>query len=241
MKLDRLLLLALAIVAGPSAAQTPPAVGIGDQDRRGTISITDAPWSSLVLVQTDAGSRCTGAVIAARSVVTAAHCLVAPRTGKLVRADRVHVLLGYTRGDYIAHARATEMIMGPGFDPTHRGPAGADWAILLLDRALPAAPLPMATAAPPGSAAMLAGWQRDRPHVLLADTSCVVEALLQDAGATLLRHSCAATRGASGGPLLVRDAGGWAIAGIAVAANRNARGGIAVSAATVAPHMTRAR
>ncbi len=241
MTLDRFSLLALVIAAGPSIAQTPPAVGIGEQDRRGTIAITEAPWSSLVLVQTDAGSRCTGAVIAARRVVTAAHCLVAPRTGKLVRADRVHVLLGYSRGEYVAHARATEMIIGPGFDPTRRGPAGADWAILLLDRALPAAPLPMATAAPPGSAAMLAGWQRDRAHVLLADTSCIVEGQIKDAGGTLLRHSCAATRGASGGPLLVREAGGWAIAGIAVAANRDARGGIAVPAATLAPHLARAR
>ena len=72
---------------------------------------------------------------------------------------------------------------------------------------------------------------------MLGDTSCKIEALLRDASGPLLKHDCGATSGASGGPLLVRASAGWAIAGIAILAQSKASGGLAVAAASVAPHV----
>ena len=214
--------------AGPALPRRP---GLGETEARRPVPVTAPPWSSLVRVQTEAGMRCTGVLVAADRVLTAAHCLVAPRTGRLVLPGRVHVLAGYDRGSFLAHGVAAAVQLGPGFDPPTRGPRGADWALLRLAAPLPAPALPLAPLPVPGSAAMLGGWQQDRAQALLADTDCTVLALLRDAADRLLiRHGCAAARGSSGGPLLVRVAGGWAVAGIASAADA-ARGGVAVAVA----------
>ena len=51
---------------------------------------------------------------------------------------------------------------------------------------------------------------------------------------SLLHHSCAGTRGASGGPLLMQQAdGSWRIVGIAVTANVGDAGGHAVAVGAI--------
>lgn len=222
------------LVAGTASAQAPQRPGIGTRDERAAIDVATAPWSSVVRINTEAGTHCTGVVIAPQRVATAAHCLVAPRTGRLVQAARVHVLVGYDRGDFTMHAHARTIIVGPGFVAERRGPASADWAILELERTLAVPALPFADAAAPGTPAMLGGWQRDRAHALRADIACRIVAPTRDDAGALLSHDCNATSGASGGPLLVRAGDGWAIAGIAIAAHRDQRGGLAVPAASLA-------
>lgn len=223
----------LLLLAAPAMAQLP---GL-DTPRpeaspaRRPVAVAVAPWSSLVRVQSEAGGRCTGALIAPDRVLTAAHCLVAPLTRRLVQPGRVHVLAGYDRGAFSAQARGAALRIGAGFQPATSGPIGADWAVLRLATPLPGPVLPLATRLPvAGTPAMLGGWQQDRAHALLADTDCQVQAALRDPqGRLLLRHDCAATRGVSGGPLLVRQGEGWAVAGIAVGATAGAQGGLAVA------------
>jgi protease YdgD len=83
---------------------------------------------------------------------------------------------------------------------------------------------------------MLGGYQQDRAEVFMADPDCQVLSLQQQAGATVLLHGCAGTRGASGPPLLRREAkGGWSIVGVAVAAARQQAGGLAVPAQAIQP------
>jgi protease YdgD len=48
-------------------------------------------------------------------------------------------------------------------------------------------------------------------------------------GARFITHDCDATRGTSGGPLLVRRDDGWAVAGINIAAGRQANFALAAA------------
>jgi protease YdgD len=234
-------LLALLLPSGAEARQ--PIIpdshlpGLGSTDSRRTVNGTEPPWQALGRVQTELGGRCTGTLLDPRTVLTAAHCLVAPRATGLVQPKSVHFLLGYHLGQWRAEARVVSFRIGPGFQAAERGPPAADWALLTLDRPLPGFTLPLLTAPLPTEAPlMLGGYQQDRRELLLADTACKLRGLRQQGGVPLLLHDCAGTRGVSGGPLLARaPGGGWGVAGIAVGAGLNSATGIAVPAASIAP------
>lgn len=197
--------------------------GVGADDRRVPVPVGEAPWRSLVRVQTNLGGRCTGAVVAPTRVLTAAHCLFNGRTRRFFPESSLHVLFGYERGDYSRHARVASVVTDPAYDPAALRPdPSADWAVLTLGEPAPAdaPPLPLSDRpAAAGTAAMLGGYSQDRAQILMADRACrILGAIAQGAGAGLIVHDCDATRGTSGGPLLVRAGDGWAVAGVGVAA-----------------------
>jgi len=212
------LLLAVPSVAG--AADRPALPGIGGDDRRVPVPLEEAPWRSLVRVQTNLGGRCTGALVAPNRVLTAAHCLFNARTRRFFPESSLHVLFGYARGDYSRHVTVSAVATDPAYDPAAARPdLAADWAVLTLAEAAPAAVPPLPPAAGPlaaGTPVMLGGYSQDRAQILMADRACRV----LGAGSGLIAHDCDATRGTSGGPLLVRDGAGWAVGGVGVAAGR---------------------
>lgn len=242
-------LLAASLAAAPPATaqdtRTPPRgtlrPGVGPDDPRRPVDVRAEPWRALGRVQLEVGGRCTGVLVGPRTVLTAAHCLFSPRSRQVVRPGSVHFLLGYHLGEWKARARVTALTMGEGFmldrDSPFGGPVGRDWALLTLD-----APLGEGRALrlrrsvpPPGTELMLAGYQQDRPEVLLADTGCRALGLRRGVqGLPLLAHGCAGTRGTSGAPLLARAAdGAWEVVGVASAVSDDAARGVAVPAGSL--------
>lgn len=224
-----------------SAAALPsershPLPGVGGADPRTRVDGGQAPWRAVARLQVPGVSRCTAVVLAPRLAVTAAHCLWSRRLGGWVPAGMVHVLTGYAAGAFSHHMLAVSLRIAPGYDPADTGGTrGADLALVTL--AAPAGDvLSLATGTfPPGTAAVLGGYNQDRAEVIEADPHCAVTGITQDRqGRALLLHDCSATRGTSGGPLLAHaEGGGLLLAGIQVGSRQAEAGGVAIPAEAV--------
>jgi protease YdgD len=214
-------------------AELPLLPGIGAVDRRVAVDPRQAPWDAIAKVQTNTGTHCTGALVAPSVVLTAAHCLFNKRTRALLQAGSLHVLIGYDRGDYRWHRPVARFTVGSGYDGRKVALQGSDWARLELAEAIPGlvAPLPVAAEVPPpGTVVALAGYNQDRAQILMADLTCHVTGAATAAGGSFITHDCDATRGTSGGPLLMRQGGRWVVVGINIAASTQVNFAVPVTA-----------
>lgn len=224
-----LALLATTEIVGASAQAARVALpGVGEGARH-VIDVNQEPWRILGRVQTELGARCTGFMVAPSVIMTAAHCLWREEAANFVQPSSIHFMLGYDTGAWRATARAVRFVIAPTYDPYHPlRTSQADHATVILDHALvKTSELLPIIAAQPGSPAMLAGYQQDRMELAMGDLACHVIHVRGQ----LVDHDCAATHGASGAPLLVKEDGKWSIAGIDVTAHEG-QGGTAVGFAS---------
>ncbi len=222
--------LIFALLPFAAAAQGLP--GLGRHDPRIAADVVRPPWNAVVRLQIAGVSLCTAVMVAPNLVLTAAHCLYSIRTGHFMPAAAIHVLSGYADGKFAGHSLVTTYRLVPGYDPRRPDATRpADAAVLTL--AIPLIParlaLPLA-AAQAGQQIVLPGFNQDRAQRLQIDPDCVVLGV----GGSLLRHSCAGTRGGSGGPLLRHDPDGWKIVGLQSGADPHNAGGVAVLSQTLA-------
>lgn len=221
---------ALLLLFGCSAvdARPPDARVIGGVH----VDIDSVPWQ--VALRSDDGLRCGGAIVAARWVVTAAHCVedLPPGLAVLAGVDRLSAAAD-GQGQRRDVAR---VVLHPGYEPG-AAPPSDDVALLHLRHALdlsgPAA-AEIALVSPadadagltaPGVVATVSGWGAREPGGSLPDALRSVDvpivsnaraseaygfAITSDhlAAGALARGGRDACEGDSGGPLVVYDEDG---------------------------------
>ena len=220
-----LAMMLLALGAAPAAAQDGVLIGIQGADDRRPIDSADWPWAAIGRLNRATGGFCTATLIAARVVLTAAHCVYDSRLGRWSVPEDLHFTAGYRRGAFLAHAMGSRVVRAPDARPDldpNEARIADDWALIVLDRDIDIRPVPWRALAPSALAAALAegvllraGYSQDRPHLLAVHAGCVVEGFT--AHERLFVHSCDATHGDSGSALLLRTGDDTVVLGLHVA------------------------
>jgi protease YdgD len=214
------------------AGQSLPGI-VGSDDRK-PIEESGAPWQAIG--QVNIGSyrrteRCTGSLVASNIVVTAAHCVIDPWSGKPFPLHEIHFLAGLKGSSFLAHATAKCLHFPPGYAyvgpgrilpdlPVQTVPRAAflrDMAFIVLNDGLAGiAPMPVDSEANvEGSVSLVhAAYPADRRYQLTGQLGCHLLARDEDLWFT----DCDTQPASSGGPVLVQEQDGMQLAAIMVGA-----------------------
>ncbi len=188
-------------------ALAPMAEAQGSDLRRLTLRQELLGWEGVGRLALPDGAFCTAVLIAPDQVLTAAHCVVDPRSGLRRTAADLSFLAGYADGVALIARQGKRLVTHPGFDAADRQSLATvrhDLALLEL-----AAPIPTATAAPFAVIALnpstrevsVISYAEGRTEALSWQMRCPV--LGRSNG--LLGFDCDVSQGSSGAPVFDRS------------------------------------
>lgn len=164
-------------------------------------------WEAVGRLSISGKTMCTGALVAPDLVLTAAHCLYNPTTGRKVRADRITFQAGLAEGRSVAERRVASATAHPKYRHRSSGATQVshDLALLKLARPIGAevAPLAFETRPQKGDILSVVAYtvgSRQDPRMAYP---CQVLARKQD---TLVLN-CEVDFGASGAPVFALQHG----------------------------------
>ena len=213
-----ILIIALGLQACGKPQTASETKNVFGPDNRVELTATGYPWRTIGKVF---GMGCTGTLVAANLVLTAAHCIIDPATKKPI-TDPISFRPNYINGSSADVSGVDHVWWGTNDPAKFRG---HDWAILRLTSRLGdkygwlgVRPTNTDTFPPQLS---VAGYSEDFRNGNTAGIhhNCDTKKRLKDDN--LIFHDCDMTRGASGGPALRMYDDKLTVVGINVAEFRN--------------------
>ncbi len=192
-----------------------------------------AGWEAVGRLDLAGRAMCTGALIAPDLVLTAAHCLYDPYSGRRVRAKKIQFEAGLTGGRAKAVRKVAKTFEHPGYKHNRRGPndASVDLAILRLAEPISENVIrPFTTDARPqtGDELGVISYNHVRRETPIWQHPCDVLARQGD----ILVMNCEVDFGASGAPVFAVE-GGSRPRLVSVISSKAAMGNRPVSVGTI--------